>query len=129
MTLRFEHADDIPRRQGSPDNFTGTTYFQPVVTDEARQLLVGRVTFEKGARTHWHTHPGGQFIYTLQGRGWIQERGGERVVVGPGDVVWTEPGVEHWHGATDDNLVTQVILHFEDVQWTGPVTDEEYSSR
>jgi quercetin dioxygenase-like cupin family protein len=85
------------------------------------------ILFPPGARTHWHRHPGGQFIYTLQGEGWIQERGGERVVLRPGDVVWTEGGVEHWHGATATNLVTQVILHFEDVEWTGPVTDEEYS--
>ena len=40
----------------------------------------------------------------------------------------TAPGVEHWHGATDKNLVTQVILHFEDVEWTGPVSDEEYTA-
>lgn len=86
------------------------------------------IIFPPGARTHWHRHPGGQFIYTLQGEGWIQERDGERVVVRPGDVVWTAPGVEHWHGATDTNLVTQVILHFEDVEWTGPVSDEEYTA-
>ena len=53
--------------------------------------------------------------------------GYDRVVVRPGDVVWTDGGVEHWHGATATNLVTQVILHFEDVEWTGEVTDEEYS--
>src|SRR5262245_58705925 len=72
---------------------------------------------QPGARTHWHKHEGGQFIYTVSGEGWIQERGGELVTLSPGDVVWTEPGVEHWHGASKSCLVTQIMLHIGDVTW------------
>jgi len=84
------------------------------------------IFFPPGARTRWHTHDGGQFIYTVSGQGWIRERGGELVVLNPGDAVWTDPGVEHWHGASASNLVVQVALHFGDVDWLKEVTTEEY---
>jgi|GEM_PF-3001849 len=113
------------QRSGRRDDTTTGGVWSDILLNQDG-VRSANIMFPPGARTHWHRHPGGQFIYTLQGEGWIQERGGERVVVGPGDVVWTEGGVEHWHGATDTNLVTQVILHFEDVEWTGEVTDEEY---
>lgn len=84
------------------------------------------IMFPPGARTHWHKHAGGQFIYTVAGEGWIQERGGELVTLHPGDVVWTDPDVEHWHGASKTGLVTQIMLHFGDVDWIGEVSDQEY---
>lgn len=117
------------QREGKPsgkrdETTTGGVWSDVLLNQDG--VRSANIMFPPGGRTHWHTHPGGQFIYTLQGEGWVQERGGERVVVRPGDVVWTAPDVEHWHGATDTNLVTQVILHFDEVQWTGPVTDEQY---
>ena len=51
MTLTFELADDIPRHDGPPDNATGTTSYQPVAAADSGPSLVGRVTFEQGART------------------------------------------------------------------------------
>lgn len=115
------------RPSGRRDDTTAGGVWSDILLNSGG-IRSANILFPPGARTNWHTHPGGQFIYTLQGEGWIQERGGERVIVGPGDVVWTEPDVEHWHGATDTNMVTQVILHFGDVVWTGPVADEEYST-
>jgi len=84
--------------------------------------------FAPGSRTHWHRHPGGQMLYTVSGEGWIQERGGEVVVMRPGDVVWTEPGVEHWHGATATAQLVQLVLHFGDVEWTGEVDESAYAA-
>src|SRR2546423_9722109 len=100
MSLQFEHADDIPRQQGAPDNFTGTAYFQPVATNEQCQLAASRVTFPKGARTFWHVHSGEQVLYFLQGRGRVQERGSQALDAVEGDVAHIPPGTEHWHGAT-----------------------------
>ena len=34
------------------------------------------------------------------GTGWVQQEGGEKIEIKPGDVIWTPPGVKHWHGAT-----------------------------
>ncbi len=75
MSLQFEHADDIPRQQGSADNFTGAVYFQPVAVNNECQLGANRVTFPKGARTFWHIHSGEQVLYFLKGRGRVQMRG------------------------------------------------------
>ena len=42
------------------DNFTGNAWLQPMVTaDSLNPVQVGNVTFEPGARTKWHLHPGG----------------------------------------------------------------------
>ena len=60
----------------------------------------GQVTFSPGARTAWHTHPAGQTLIVTAGTGWVQAWNGTKQEIRPGDVVWTPPGVKHWHGAT-----------------------------
>lgn len=60
----------------------------------------GLVTFAPGARSAWHTHPGGQILIVASGTGWVQEEGGAKREIKPGDVIWTPPGMKHWHGAT-----------------------------
>ena len=60
----------------------------------------------------------------------LQARGDEKRIVRAGDVVWTPPGVFHWHGAT----ATQGMRHlaiWEFVEGSGGelgehVSDEEY---
>ncbi|NCU05009.1 MAG: carboxymuconolactone decarboxylase, partial [Chitinophagaceae bacterium] len=48
------------------NNFTGTAYLQPLVaSDSLNQTSVGNVTFEPGARTNWHYHPGGQILLVI----------------------------------------------------------------
>ncbi|TDE15850.1 cupin domain-containing protein [Jiangella asiatica] len=117
------------RRDGQPSGLRSSTTTGQVWSDivlDAEGTRAITIFFAPGSRTRWHSHPGGQLIYTVAGEGWIQERGGELVTVGPGDVVWTEPGVEHWHGATDTGLVTQLAVHFGDVDWGDEVTEEDY---
>jgi quercetin dioxygenase-like cupin family protein len=45
-------------------------------------------------------------------------------------VVWTPPGVKHWHGATDKNGVSHIaVSNVKDgkaVDWMEKVTDEQY---
>jgi hypothetical protein len=47
-----------------------------------------------------------------------------------GDVIWTPPGVKHWHGATLENTMihtaVQESLNGKVVDWMEKVTDEEY---
>jgi len=93
-------------------------------------LTAVEVTFEPGARTAWHNHPAGQYLVVTSGVGWVQERGGMKREIRPGDVVWTPPGVAHWHGATP----TQAMAHLAIWQFVGGsggelmehVSDEEY---
>lgn len=116
---------------GPSDKFTGTAYIEPVFSNtDPFAVNGGEVTFLPGSRSNWHTHPAGQVLIVTEGIGWVQEEGGEKIVMRPGDVIWTPPGVKHWHGATQANAVTHyAIQQFEDgenVNWMEPVTDEQY---
>jgi len=52
-----------------------------------------------GANEHL-PQTGGQIVIVTSGTGWVQEEGGAKREIKPGDVIWTPPGVKHWHGAT-----------------------------
>ena len=58
--------------------FTGTTYLTMLsLKDNVWNAPIGNVTFEPGARTHWHKHDGGQILLVLNGEGRYQEKGKE----------------------------------------------------
>ncbi|PKW16280.1 cupin domain-containing protein [Saccharopolyspora spinosa] len=103
---------------------TGQVWSDIVLNEAGTRALT--MYFAPGSRTHWHRHQGGQLLYTIAGQGWIQERDGESATLGPGDVCWTEPGVEHWHGSAPDSQLIQLAVHFGDVEWGPGVADEEY---
>jgi mannose-6-phosphate isomerase-like protein (cupin superfamily) len=65
---------------------------------------------EPGARSAWHSHPGGQYLIVTSGTGWVQEEGGQKREIKPGDVIWTPPGVKHWHGATATNAMSHIAI-------------------
>jgi quercetin dioxygenase-like cupin family protein len=99
-------------------------------TSERNRVMAVQVTFEPGARTAWHNHPAGQHLIVTSGVGWVQERGGPKREIRPGDVVWTPPGVAHWHGATPDNALSHLAV-WEFVDDSGGelmehVSDEDY---
>lgn len=81
----------------------------------------------------WHTHPLGQNLIVTAGTGWIQQEGGEKQVIRPGDVIWTPPGVKHWHGATSTTGMTHMAIQEEqdgkNVEWLEPVTDAQYEAK
>jgi quercetin dioxygenase-like cupin family protein len=125
--------DDRPTWVGPAENFTGTALIDLLFDANDTRLFGGAtVTFAPGARTNWHSHPAGQTLVVTEGIGWVQTRGGERREIRPGDVVWTPPGVEHWHGATAEHAMTHLALYGaedgEVVTWLEPVTDEQYQS-
>ncbi|MEJ8819447.1 carboxymuconolactone decarboxylase family protein [Lacibacter sp. H407] len=114
------------------NNFTGTAYLQPLVaSDSLNQTSVGNVTFEPGARTNWHYHPGGQILLVIDGVGYYQEKGSPKKILRKGDTVKCPPNVVHWHGASVDSAFVQVAItntQKSAVVWLKPVTDEEYRS-
>ena len=60
-------------------------------------------------------------------------RGGGVQEIRPGDVVYIEPGEEHWHGATPDRFMAHVAIQEADengdvVTWLDHVTDERVPS-
>ena len=117
--------------EGTAEYFTGSVIVDLLFgANEHLQATGGNVTFAPGARSAWHTHPAGQILIVTSGTGWIQEEGGERRVIKPGDVIWTPPGTKHWHGATATNSMSHIaITNMRDgknVEWMEKVSDEQY---
>jgi len=135
------HADDamtITRNGSQRSNkapaqyFTGSVRVDPLFQRKApSRVSGGSVTFEPGARSAWHTHPLGQTLIVTAGTGWVQQEGGPKQEIKPGDVIWTPPGVRHWHGATAINGMTHIAiteaLDGKNVEWMEKVTDAQYN--
>jgi quercetin dioxygenase-like cupin family protein len=113
-------------------NFKGTAYLKMLVNaDSLNPTTVGSVTFEPGARTKWHTHPGGQILLVMDGAGYYQEKGQPKKILRKGDVVKCPPNVPHWHGASIDTAFVQVAItnrHRGETVWLHEVTDDEYKN-
>jgi quercetin dioxygenase-like cupin family protein len=84
------------------------------------------VAFDPGARTDWHSHSAGQFIYVVDGRGLIVTRDGDHSILGEGDVVVVPSRELHWHGALPDASLKHVTLSIGESQRQGAVDDETY---
>jgi quercetin dioxygenase-like cupin family protein len=117
--------------RGPEANFTGSVSVEPLFpVNPPSRSSGGSVTFEPGARSAWHTHPLGQTLIVTAGTGWVQQEGGEKQMIKPGDVVWTPPGVKHWHGATATDGMTHIAiqesLNGKNVEWMEKVSDEQY---
>jgi quercetin dioxygenase-like cupin family protein len=117
--------------RGAPEYFTGAVIVEPLFgAKETMPSTGGLVTFEPGARSAWHTHPAGQVLIVTSGAGWVQEEGGEKREIKPGDVIWTPPRVKHWHGATATNSMSHIAItnmfNGKNVDWLEKVSDEQY---
>ena len=120
-----------PSGKGPAEYFTGAVRLDPLfeAPDPARAVGAS-VTFEPGARTAWHSHPLGQTLIVTAGCGRVQRWGGPIEDIGPGDVIWFEPGEKHWHGATATTAMTHIAiqekLDGKTVDWMEQVSDEQY---
>ena len=115
------------------NNFIGNAWLQMLVNnDSTYNTSIGIVTFEPGARTNWHKHPGGQILLITDGKGSYQEKGRSTLLLQKGDIVKIPPYAEHWHGAAPNNGLTHIAispnLQKGSVVWLLPVTDEDYYS-
>lgn len=124
-------ADARPATQGSPKFFTGRATVRPIVdADQMGRTSIGEVVFQPGARSNWHTHPGGQALYVKAGCGLTQREGGPVVRICEGDTAFVPAGVRHWHGATATTAMTQFTttesVDGKNVNWMEPVTDAQY---
>ncbi|WP_197376146.1 (R)-mandelonitrile lyase [Mycolicibacterium baixiangningiae] len=129
--IEISRDDERPVRQGPAETFTGQVSLKPLFDpNDVRNTSAAQVSFTPCARTAWHTHPAGQTLFVTSGTGWVQEWGGTKQRINPGDVIWTPPGVKHWHGATDTTAMTHIAIQaFVDgrpVDWMEHVTDDQY---
>ena len=88
---------------------------------------VYRVAFEPGARTHWHTHDGPQWLLVVEGRIRIQTLGEAPQEAVAGDAIVIPPGETHWHGATPSARGVHLAVNVKAAtKWMDAVTDEQY---
>jgi len=118
---------------GAPGNFVGSVRVDPLFAPRAPSAVsAGAVTFQPGARSAWHTHPLGQTLVVTSGTGWVQQADGEKIVIKPGDVIWTPAGVKHWHGATAttgmSHIAIQETRNGNSVEWLEPVSQAQYEA-
>ena len=87
--------------------------------------------FEPGNKTYWHSHEGGFLLFVQEGRARVQTRGGLMKELGPGEVDYAPPGVEHWHGAAPNEALLQlgVVPFGGGIKFLEPVTDAQYNGQ
>lgn len=113
--------------EGDAARFTGSVHLRTTLAAEDG-TNVGVVHFSPGSRTHWHRHPGGQFLFGLVGRGRVRSRDEAGHVLEPGDVVHVGPEEWHFHGGGADSTMVHVSVNGGGApEWGDPVTDEEYA--
>ena len=129
--MEISRTETRQAARGPAETFTGEVSVKPLFdVNDARNFSSAEVAFTPCARTAWHTHPGGQTLIVTSGAGWVQEWGRSKQPISVGDVIWTPPGVKHWHGATVDGPMTHIAIQtFVDgrpVDWLEHVSDEQY---
>jgi quercetin dioxygenase-like cupin family protein len=108
-----------------PSHFSGRVRQLPVhAQPDPQPLRASVVSFQDGARTHWHSHSGGQVLHVIEGRGQTQSRGGPVTDLHPGDMVVAEPGEEHWHGAAPGTAMQHLAISLGAVDWLEPAGGE-----
>lgn len=130
--VRVNRAGAQPSILGAAQTFTGTVHVDGLFNAEPPARVGGAtVTFEPGARTAWHTHPLGQTLIVTAGVGYVQQQGGPRQEIRPGDTVWIPPHVRHWHGATTTSSMTHIAIAEAEngtaVTWAEKVSDADYA--
>ena len=130
-SIKITRSGSQQPSKGPAEYFTGSVQVQPLFpAHDPSRTSGGKVTFEPGARSAWHTHPLGQVLIVTEGTGWIQQWGGPIEEIRKGDVIWIPAGVKHWHGATPNNALTHIAiqeqLNGKAVEWMEKVTDEQY---
>lgn len=115
--MRVTRSSDHAAEPMEAENFSGAARRLDLGATDAPNCRVLVVSFEPGARTHWHAHGEGQLIYGLSGAGRVGVRGDETVEIRPGDLVHAPPGEEHWHGAASGEGITHLAFSFGETVW------------
>ncbi len=132
--LKITRAGAQASTKGPAANFTGAVRVDPLAQAQApARTGASYVTFEPGARSAWHSHPLGQTLVVTSGVGRVQQWGKDVQEIRPGDVIWTPPGVKHWHGAAPETAMTHIAiqesLDGKPVEWMEKVSDAQYAQK
>jgi quercetin dioxygenase-like cupin family protein len=132
-SMKIIYPEKLPSTPGPAEYFTGSVKVTALVKGEEPSCLqCASVGFQAGARSAWHTHPKGQLLVVTEGSGLIQEWGKPVRKINKGDVIWTPPGVKHWHGGAPNSAMTHTAIQESQdgkvVEWMEKVTDEDYKA-
>lgn len=126
--ISSENQDEV---RGPEQFFTGNVTIRGQFSrDDPSRVAGAIVTFERGARTAWHSHPLGQTLIVTDGVGWTQVQDGPVQQFAAGDILLCPADRPHWHGATPESSMTHIAiqeaLDGTVVTWMDKVTDDEY---
>jgi quercetin dioxygenase-like cupin family protein len=123
ITVIRSSRDDASSRGGG--TFSGDVWKDPILPRTGDGVGIATVHFAPGARTHWHTHEGGQILFVIAGQGLVGDLDGT-ILLSAGDVAWTPGGTPHWHGATSERFMTHTAVSLAGVDWHDEVEEQVY---
>jgi quercetin dioxygenase-like cupin family protein len=124
--MDIARAADGTFTRGDDARFAGEVWLRSTVAAQDG-TNIGVVHFAPDARTHWHRHPGGQFLFGVSGRGRVRSRGEAGHLLEAGDVIHVAPGEWHFHGGSRGAPVVHVAVNgLGAPEWGAPVTDAEF---
>jgi quercetin dioxygenase-like cupin family protein len=110
----------------SSSTFTGVVWRDSLL-EQADGASVYSVFFSPEARTYWHRHERGQLLLVTGGEGWVCGRDLAAARIRVGDMVWTSPGEEHWHGATRGSFLLHTAVSLGTTEWLEEAGEGEYA--
>lgn len=127
----FSKIEDRKIIVASQKHFTGQATVDYLFPKTQTKTYGGAyVTFEAKARTDWHKHPSGQHMIVTSGLGYTQEWGKKKRTIKTGDVIWCKPNVKHWHGGSENQPMTHLVISGvkdgKSVEWFEKVSDKQY---
>jgi quercetin dioxygenase-like cupin family protein len=97
----------------------------PLWMTQRRRL---RMSYEPGARSHWHVHDQEQVIVGVFGTGLVCWQGLDTPEwLETGDWWHVTPGIPHWHGATQHGPFAHLaVTAGGGTRWLGEVSESDY---
>jgi quercetin dioxygenase-like cupin family protein len=93
---------------------------------DAPGIRVGAAVFQPGTRTGWHFHTEGQLFLVEHGRGIVVSRDAASIATA-GDLIYSPPGEEHWHGADPTSVFIYTVVSLGETKWLdSEVLDHDY---
>lgn len=122
---------ELKKVKGDSKYFSGDVEIEFLFQDDEDRPYCGAIVeFAPQARTAWHTHPKGQEMIILEGKGYTGFEDGSILEFNEGDVVLCPKDKKHWHGAGfNEKMKHLVITGVKDkncVIWHDLVSQEEY---
>jgi len=120
---------NVLSKQVNPSYFSGEIGLKTLVESfGAEAASVFYVTFQPGARTHWHSHSGTQLLLVLEGCCRVQSWGQALETATAGEVVLVPAGEKHWHGAGPTTSTIHIAVNLNaETNWLEAVTETQYA--